>query len=95
MPGLVTDPLRSEWLAVLDRIIVGVDDPIRLAPVEEETSFAMAAVHAYILGHLGRYDQAIGILLQVFAIRPDLPYVEWAYRWLKKPEVAKGFDVSG
>ncbi len=91
--ALATDPLRREWLAVLDRIIAGVDDPIRLAPLEPDTSFAMAAVHAYILGRLGRYDQAIGLLLQVFPVRPDLPYLAWARHWLKKPEVAQGFDV--
>ena len=92
--ALAADPRRREWLAVLDRIIAAADDPIRLAPLEEETSFAMAAVHAYILGRLGRSDRAIGILLHVFAVRPDIPYLAWARAWLKNPEIATDFDVS-
>ncbi len=92
--ALATDPLRREWLAVLGRIIAGVDDPTRLAPLEKETSFAIAAVHAYILGRLGKYDGAIGILLQVFAGRPDLPYLEWASGWLRPSGVAGTFDLT-
>jgi tetratricopeptide (TPR) repeat protein len=92
--ALATDPLRREWLAVLDRIIAGVEAPTRLAPLEKETSFAIAAVHAYILGRPGTYDRAIGILLQVFAGRPDLPYLDWAGEWLRPSGVAGTFDLT-
>jgi tetratricopeptide (TPR) repeat protein len=92
--ALATDPLRRDWRAVLDRIIAGVEDPIRLAPLDGENSFAMVAVHAYILGRRGHYDRAIGLLLQVFAVRPDLPYLAWIREWRWIPAAAKSFDLT-
>jgi tetratricopeptide (TPR) repeat protein len=92
--ALAAYPLRRDWLAVLERIIAIVPDPARLAPIEGHTSFAMVAVHGYILGRLGRIDQAIGLLLQVFAIRPDIPYLAWASEWLRQPGIAHDFDFA-
>ena len=93
--ALATDPLRREWLTVLDQILAGNHDPARLAPIEEEASFAMVAVHAYILGRKrGTLDQAIGLLLQVFAVRPDIPYLAWAIDWLQKSEALDSFELT-
>src|SRR5262249_31124752 len=64
-----------------------------LAPIERHPSFAIVAVHAYILARLGRYDRALGLLLQVFAARPEIPYLAWASEWLRDPGVAKAFDL--
>ena len=91
--ALAADPLRRDRLAVLDRIIEAEDRPTRLAPVKDGASFAVVAVHAYIQARLRRYDRAIGLLLQVFAVRPEIPYLAWAAAWLRKPGVAKRFDL--
>jgi tetratricopeptide (TPR) repeat protein len=44
--------------------------------------FGEVAVRAYILAKLGRTAEAVDLLLQVYPVAPQVPYLAWAVRWL-------------
>jgi tetratricopeptide (TPR) repeat protein len=83
--ALAADPTNPEWLELLDRAIAESDEPLELAPLEEGKEgswFGIVAVRAYVLAKTGRVVEGVELLLQVFQVRPDVPYLEWAVGWL-------------
>ena len=83
--ALSDDPLRPEWLALLDRLITIAPDPLALAPLEDNNYVGTVALHAYVLNHLGRLDDALNAALQAAVAKPTVPYLEWPIRWLEDP----------
>lgn len=91
--ALAADPLRDEWLDLLDRVLAAAPDPLALAPLDRDAPFSRAAVHARARARLGRLSEAIDLLLQVVLARPDLAYLEWAVEWLRRPEALGAVDL--
>lgn len=90
--ALSGDPSRVEWRRLLDEIIDAADDPLRLAPLEDENSFVTVALRAYILARLSKFGEAIDLILQVSSVRPDIPYWRWANEWLSHEGAAAAVD---
>lgn len=84
--ALAFDPMRGEWLELLEQISRAAEDPPALAPLESETPFALAAARAYLLVRAGRLADGLPLLLTVAAVQPEVPYLSWAMGWLGPPE---------
>jgi len=91
--ALAADPMRPDGTDLLDRVIAAAADPLALAPLDG-ASLSRAAVRAYVLAHLGRFSEAIDLLLQLVQARPDLAYLEWAVEWLRRPEAVGMIDLA-
>ena len=88
--ALVSNPANYDWLGVLHEIIGRAPDPLQLAPIEGgESDFVTAATRAYILAQQGSMQDALSLLAQVVATRPDVPYLQWASWWLQQPSVVQ------
>jgi tetratricopeptide (TPR) repeat protein len=88
--ALAVDPLRREWLALLDAALQASDDPLALAPIggEKPAYFGIVAVHAYALAKLNRAPEAIDVLCQLVLAVPNVPFLEWGLAWVQRPEAA-------
>jgi tetratricopeptide (TPR) repeat protein len=85
--ALSHDPTRADWLTLLDRIAdQGGTQAPNLFPIKKtEASFATASARAYVDARLGRMEEAVSLLMQTIAVRPDIPYVEWLLAWRDRP----------
>jgi tetratricopeptide (TPR) repeat protein len=93
--ALATDPVRRDWLALLDEAIARAGpSALDLAPDEpqKETYFGIVAVRAYILARIGRLAEAVSLLLQVIRAKPDVPYVQWLLWWKDLPGFAQALN---
>jgi hypothetical protein len=43
------------------------------------------AVHAYIQVTIGQVTEALGLLVQIARIQPDIPYLRWLDTWKARP----------
>lgn len=89
--AIASDPHNPDWLALLDRYIAAAEDPLDLAPLKDGTEpnyFGTVALRAYILAHTDRIAEGVALLLQVIAIKPEIPYLEWALQWLERAPAA-------
>lgn len=75
-------PLDPDRLALVDRVCAASDDPAALVPFTPGLSFALVAVRAELLARRGELTEALDWLFQVAKVRPELPYLGWAPRWL-------------
>lgn len=95
--ALAADPHADDRLALLDEILTDTPDPDVVAPLETgpdaRNYFGTVAVHAYAVARLGRTAEAVGIILQVHAARPDVSFLEWTFGWLARdPAAARAVD---
>src|ERR1041385_4573379 len=72
--ALADNPLDGDRLDFLDKLIDESDDPLELAPLDYEKGvhYVTAALHAYILGHVGRAADAVNLILQVQPVVPQI-----------------------
>src|SRR5262245_46354539 len=77
--ALAVDPLRTDWLALLDQTLDAAPDPLALAPIggDRPPYFGTVAVHAYALAKLGRVGEAVDVLCQLVLAAPHVPFLEW------------------
>lgn len=83
--ALSRDPERPDLLALLDELVArvgGVDDALRLYPLEGGTWFGPAAVHARLLAPADP-GAALSLLCDVAVARPDVPFFTWALPWVE------------
>ena len=93
--ALAYDPMRSEWLELLDQIIARSPDPLKLLRLDASRSdFVTAATHAYALAGTGEHIQALKLLTEVAKARPDAPFLTWGARWMKSQELAAAMPVE-
>lgn len=91
--ALSSDPSNREWVGILEEVIRRADDPLRLAPLDdEETTFGIAAMRAYMLARLGRHADALELIADVARSRPDVEYLLWASWWLQAPGVVQSLQ---
>src|SRR5262245_36671832 len=87
--ALSSDPLRKDWLTLLARVVDAADDPLALAPLDaESTLVGIVAVRGYIMFKLGKFHEAVHLMLDCALAAPNKPYLDWALAWLAKPRVA-------
>ena len=88
--ALAADPNRAEWLTLLDQALDAGKNSLDLTPVRgpEPPYFGTVALHAYTLARLGRVTEAVDLLLQLVHAYPHIPYLDWALKWLDRPEAA-------
>jgi tetratricopeptide (TPR) repeat protein len=87
--GLQLDPRNEEALGLLQQIYRKASDPLGLVPAQQAQSDSLkAAIRAWLLAELQRWDEAFTLLSHVLAARPDRPFLTWAAEWLKRPGVA-------
>jgi len=92
--ALVSNPNNPEWLALLQRIVTCAGDPLELAPLQKDNYAGTVAVRAYILAHLGRYSEALPLILQVVVSLPEAGYLEWPIGWLNNPAARHTVDLE-
>jgi tetratricopeptide (TPR) repeat protein len=87
--ALALEPTKPEQLALVDEIYAASADPLSLVPLEGTTYFGVVAMRAIFLKKVGRIVEALELLVQVVAVRPDLPFGEWLDSWLDDETIAK------
>jgi len=65
---------------------------MEVTPVVGKNYHAKVAVHAYILASQGRIKEAVALLLQLFQVKPEIPYVLWLSRWQDQPGFADALE---
>ncbi|HYO72139.1 MAG TPA: hypothetical protein VEU33_39310 [Archangium sp.] len=75
-----TDPLNPEFLDTAEALLrSGPENAAGLVPLHGNPEwFAEVALHAWLLARTGNATPALSILLQVAAVKPDVPYLVWA-----------------
>lgn len=86
--ALAIEPTKPEQLALVDALFAATEDPLSLVPLEATTYFGIVAMRAIFLRKLGKTVEALELLVQVVAVRPDLPFGEWLDTWLDEPTLA-------
>jgi tetratricopeptide (TPR) repeat protein len=72
--ALTFDPLDADRLALADRILVASGDTSR---AEGSHFFGDIALRARALARVGRFSQALSLLVQAVEFRDDVPYLAW------------------
>lgn len=81
---LMLYPNERGYLDVFDEIVLSVEDPLSLFPVESGAiHVATAAGRARVLMMNRRLPEALELLGAAVRVAPDLPYLHWAARWLQ------------
>lgn len=82
------DPANREWLDLLHEYLRRAgDDESKLYPIKDKRYFAEEAVRAYAWARKGRWNEALELLIQVAAAKPDSTYLDdWALQWLQRNE---------
>lgn len=77
--ALAHDPNHLEALAILEALFEAADDPLTLAPFEEEgnTWYGTVAMRAWLLLRLKRVGEALVWLARVAEAVPQVPYFTW------------------
>lgn len=86
--ALSADPLRPRFLEIADELFEVLPDAIAATAPGERPWFGDVALHARALARDGRHTEALHLLLQIAATRPDVPYLTWALEWLSAPATA-------
>lgn len=94
--AIALDPLREDWIAVLDDILGKAPDPLALLDFSSpQVEVGQVAVQARALVHEGELTEALALLSQVAAARPDVPFLAWAKVWLdREPGSIAELDVE-
>jgi tetratricopeptide (TPR) repeat protein len=93
--ALSTDPMNPDWRGMLDHILSRTPDALTLARLDEaKADFITAATRSYILASAGNYAEALDLLADVFAWRPDAPFFQWGQEWVRRPGVAEGLPSA-
>lgn len=83
--AIAVEPSSDEQDALNDALFRATDDPLALVPLEPTTYFGVVALRAQFLWKLGKKLEALELLVQVVAVRPDLPFDRWLEAWLDGP----------
>lgn len=92
--ALASDPLNPEFLDTAEALLrAGPENAAELVPLHGNPEwFAKVALHAWLLARTGNATSALSILLQVAAVKPDVPYLVWARGWLESPEFVRNVE---
>jgi tetratricopeptide (TPR) repeat protein len=87
---LMLFPNERSYLDLFDEIVLSVEDPLSLLPVESgAVHVATGAGRARVLMMQRRLPEALELLSAVVRVAPDLPYLHWVARWLQPAIVAQ------
>jgi tetratricopeptide (TPR) repeat protein len=83
--------------AVLDLVevyarVAGADGLETVAIREDGMSHGRGALRAALLAHLGRWSEAIPLLMTIQAAVPEISYVDWLLDWLEDDAAVSGID---
>jgi tetratricopeptide (TPR) repeat protein len=87
--GLALEPGSKAQLELADALFAATPDPLSLVPLEGTTYFGVVALRALFLHKLGKQTESLELLVQVVAVRPDLPFGDWLDAWLDDAHLAK------
>jgi tetratricopeptide (TPR) repeat protein len=86
--ALMLFPNERPLLDVIDKLVLGSQDPLGLFPVATGAiHVATAAARARALYLQRRFPDAVELLGRVLEAAPELEYVDWIRRWLTPPFV--------
>jgi len=81
--ALMLYPNERELLDVIDRLVLGTQDPLSLFPVATGAiHVATAAARARALYLQRRLPEAVELIGRVLEVAPELEYLDWIRRWL-------------
>ncbi len=80
--AIAVEPGVPDSLALADELYASSPEPLTLVPLEGTTYFGVVALRAVFLRKAGKLVEALELLVQVVAVRPDLPFGEWLDTWL-------------
>jgi tetratricopeptide (TPR) repeat protein len=87
--AIASDPSRADLLVLLDELVAaagGVEPVLALYPLQGPQGsvwYGAVAAHARLLS-ASSPDDAFDLLCQVTAVKPDVPYLDWAGPWLER-----------
>ena len=86
--GLWQDPADAQLLSLSDALFAACDDPAALMPLRPGMGVHEAGLHARWLGQSGDLLTALGLLMQLAGVDPEVPYLGCVPAWLE------GTDIS-
>jgi tetratricopeptide (TPR) repeat protein len=92
--ALASDPLHPEYLDTAEALLLeGPENAAGLLPLEDGAGwFGDVALHAWLLARTGNGTSALSLLLQVAAVKPEVPYLVWARNWLASPDFVRDVE---
>ncbi len=83
--ALIIDPLNTAYQEFFNTVIDAAPNPQDLIHLGQHAYYGFAAGRAYILLRQGVFDQAIDILLQVTATKPEVQVLSWILPHISNP----------
>src|SRR5215831_20409194 len=84
---LAENPRSLEARELLVFILAKAPDPLSLAPLTPpQTPYAIVAIRAFILANQGDVNSALRLMVDIYQVVPDLPFLPWVEEWLALPE---------
>lgn len=91
--ALAADPLRPEFLETAEALLrEAPENAAQLIPLDRGGWFGEVALRAWLLARTGNATEALSLLLQVASVKPEVPYLSWARRWLESPGFVRAVE---
>lgn len=82
---VAVQPTDKDTLALVEELYAKAADPLALIQLQGNVFYGLVALRAYFAAKKERWPEAIELLVQIMAARPDVPYSEWLTEWMKVP----------
>lgn len=92
--ALAQTPRDPQCVELLEQLFGLADDPLELAPAEDDPMAPTLGPRAYFLAKLGREVDAVRLMLWLMAAKPETPLVTWAEEWGQMPGVAAALPAD-
>lgn len=93
--ALENDPVNPEWLRLLDAGLEIAEDPLARTDLDHrEPTVGSAAVRAFALAREKKWLDAVSLVTDLTALRPDVPYLAWTWCWLREEGVLGKFTFE-
>jgi tetratricopeptide (TPR) repeat protein len=92
--ALASNPLNPEFLVTAEALLrAAPENAAEVLPLRNNAAwFGDVALHAWLLARTGNVTPAMCLLLQVAAVKPEVPYLAWAREWLASPDSVRGVE---
>ena len=92
--ALAADPLDGRALALAQRLLTSVGDPVGFTALGDDATIAKAGLHAMALAVAHNFSEAFEVLFNLARQRPAVPYMVWGQTWIEQHPSAQLLDLE-